>query len=194
MSPTIKKIWHLKFFFPPTRHKNLCQDPSPIEYAENGVMYTYKRFDNSNGYKEMGTRKHNLKFIYYIFVKWIAMRYLYTTSSATSLTLSASVNVVVTGNSPTFQGSNWGSCQGRQRWFHSWSHGKWIIKWTILLSPPVQLHGGLIGIAFCLSVCLSVRLSVCPWLDRNSWTIIHISGTIWVRVTKFGMVMEIDDI
>ncbi len=24
-------------FFPPTRHKNLCRDPSPIEYTENGL-------------------------------------------------------------------------------------------------------------------------------------------------------------
>ena len=36
------------------------------------------------------------------------------------------------------------------------------------------------------SVCLSVCLSVRPWLDKNYWTIIHISGT------KFGMVMDID--
>ena len=38
------------------------------------------------------------------------------------------------------------------------------------------------------SVCLSVRL----WLDKNYWTIIHISGIVWVRVTKFGMAMDID--
>ncbi len=38
---TKKKIWLLNFlfyFFPPTRHKNLCWDPSPIEYTENGLM------------------------------------------------------------------------------------------------------------------------------------------------------------
>ena len=36
------------------------------------------------------------------------------------------------------------------------------------------MHSRLLGVTFCLSVCQSVRLSVCPWLDRNYWTIIHI--------------------
>ncbi len=36
-----------------------------------------------------------------------------------------------------------------------------------LLSPHVIMHGGLLWVAFCLSVCL--------WLDQNYWTIIHIS-------------------
>ncbi len=30
--------------------------------------------------------------------------------------------------------------------------------WLVSLSPPVQLHGGLIGITFCLSVCLCCNL------------------------------------
>ncbi len=30
------------------------------------------------------------------------------------------------------------------------------------------MHGGLLGVAFCLSVCLSVRLSVCLGLDQKS--------------------------
>ncbi len=42
----------------------------------------------------------------------------------------------------------------------------------------------------CLSICPSARLSVCLWLDKNYWTIIHISRTVWARVTKFGMVMN----
>ena len=37
---------------------------------------------------------------------------------------------------------------------------------------------------------LSVCPSVCLWLDQNYWTIIHISGTVWVRVTKFGMAIS----
>ncbi len=38
------------------------------------------------------------------------------------------------------------------------------------LSPPVLMHGGLLGVAFCPSVCLSVRLSVRPGqiLEKNS--------------------------
>ncbi len=31
-------------------------------------------------------------------------------------------------------------------------------------------------------------------LDKNYWTIIHISETVWDMVTKFNMVMEIDNI
>ncbi len=31
-------------------------------------------------------------------------------------------------------------------------------------SPPVLMHGGLLGVAFCPSVCLSARLG----LDQNS--------------------------
>ncbi len=51
------------------------------------------------------------------------------------------------------------------------------------------LHGGLICIAFCLSVCPSVR----PWLDKNSWTVIHISKTTAPRVMKFGQKIDMDD-
>ena len=40
---------------------------------------------------------------------------------------------------------------------------------------------------------LSVRLSVCLWLDQNYWTIIHISKTIAPRVLKFGQVMGVGD-
>ena len=40
------------------------------------------------------------------------------------------------------------------------------------------LHGGLICITLCLSVCL--------WLDKNYWAIIHISKSIAPRVTKFA--------
>ncbi len=58
----------------------------------------------------------------------------------------------------------------------------------LFLSPPVLMHGGF------LSRFLSARLSVCLWLDQNYWTIIHISRTVWVRVTKFGMAMNIDTI
>ncbi len=52
------------------------------------------------------------------------------------------------------------------------------------------MHGGLLYITFCLSVCLSVRLS----LDKKSdWTIIHISQSIAHRDMKFGHSMEVDD-
>ena len=61
-----------------------------------------------------------------------------------------------------------------------------VWHWQTFLSPPVLMHSGLICLAFCLSVCL--------WLDQNSWTKIHILGTIWDRVTKFGMVMNIGSI
>ena len=41
--------------------------------------------------------------------------------------------------------------------------------------------------------CINVK-SVCLWLDKNSWTISHISGIIWViRVTKSCMVTNSDD-
>ncbi len=36
------------------------------------------------------------------------------------------------------------------------------------LSPPVLMHGGLLGAAFCPSVCLSVRLSVCLSVRENT--------------------------
>ncbi len=39
---------------------------------------------------------------------------------------------------------------------------------------------------------MSRFLSVHLWLDQNYWTIIHISRTVWGRVTKFGMAMNID--
>ncbi len=35
-----------------------------------------------------------------------------------------------------------------------------IVKIGPFLSPPVLMHGGLLGVAFCPSVCLSFR----PWL------------------------------
>ena len=45
-----------------------------------------------------------------------------------------------------------------------------------------------------VSLSLSVHLSVTgPDLqDRDYWIIIHISGIIWVRVTRFGVVMNVD--
>ena len=52
MSRTRKKIWCLKFFFPPTRHKNLYRDLSPIEYTENGLtMYMWNNLLVVNGDK-----------------------------------------------------------------------------------------------------------------------------------------------
>ena len=50
-------------------------------------------------------------------------------------------------------------------------------EYASFLSPPVLMHDGFLWVAFCLSVCPSVCLSVCLWLDKNYWTIIHISGT-----------------
>ena len=41
---------------------------------------------------------------------------------------------------------------------------------------------------------MSCFLSVCLWLDQNYWTIIHVARTLWVRVTKFGIVMSIDTV
>ncbi len=58
------------------------------------------------------------------------------------------------------------------------------------LSQPVLMQGGLLGAAFRLPVCPSV----CLWLDKNYWTIIHISWIIWVGATKFGVVMNVDDV
>ncbi len=43
------------------------------------------------------------------------------------------------------------------------------------LSPPVRMHGGLICITFCMSVTLPKPLEES-----------HISGTVALRVTKFG--------
>ncbi len=60
----------------------------------------------------------------------------------------------------------------------------------VLLSTPVLMHGGLICIAFCPSVCLSVCLSVCDW-TKIHMKLIHISQTVWHRVTKFGVEMNI---
>ena len=51
------------------------------------------------------------------------------------------------------------------------------------------IHGGLLCIAF----CLSVRPSVCLWLDKKYWTIIHNSKSIAPMVTKFGQDMGVGD-
>ncbi len=47
---------------------------------------------------------------------------------------------------------------------------KWVLALNNLLSTPGLLHGGLIWIAFCPSVCLSVCPSVTgpKLLDQNS--------------------------
>ena len=50
------------------------------------------------------------------------------------------------------------------------------------------MHGGLLCIAFRLSVCPSV----CDWTEIH-WTIIHISKTVAVRGMKFGQDMHVDD-
>ena len=39
--------------------------------------------------------------------------------------------------------------------------GKPKLKYTIFLSPPVLMHGGLLCVAICPSVCPSVCLSIC---------------------------------
>ncbi len=44
----------------------------------------------------------------------------------------------------------------------------------------MRMHGGLIYIAFCMSVC--------------NWTKIHISRTIAPRVMKFGLNMDVDEL
>ncbi len=62
------------------------------------------------------------------------------------------------------------------------------------------MHGGLLSVAFRLSVRLSVCLSLYQKsldnnsLEKNYEKKIHIFRTVWVRVTKFGVVMDIDHI
>ncbi len=54
------------------------------------------------------------------------------------------------------------------------------------------MHGGLICIALCLSVYLTVCPSVCDWTEIY-WTIIHIAKNIAPRATKFGQGVARDD-
>ncbi len=87
------------------------------------------------------------------------------------------------------------SRQGNPRATHTYFFGICLVLFGVhlamlygglLFSLPVQLHGGLICLAFCLSIYL--------WLDKNYWTTIHISGTVWVRVTRFSIVVNIHGI
>ena len=52
-------------------------------------------------------------------------------------------------------------CVGDVHWKSTMTHGIQSKISVCLLSPPVLIHGGLLYVAFCPSVCLSVCPSVC---------------------------------
>ncbi len=62
--------------------------------------------------------------------------------------------------------------------------GFWRAIQQYFFVQPYTLQLRIRTSSYCSYVCLSICPSICLWLDKNYWTIIHISGTVWVRVPK----------